>query len=373
MKILILCDHYPVSPRVIKVKESLVKQFSNASVKIVAWNRGELNSNDPEIITVNRPIGYGNQKGKLLYLYEFYKKAKGIVKKENPDIVHAIDFEMFLLGSKLAANKQLVYEVYDIKFFTNKKLNLIREKLEFYLLAKYKPDLILASPFFAEYYKGYLNFENFKSIVINNKPKYINNSDRKENLIVHRNTKKALEDAVVIGFIGTVRYKELLINLINAVEKSNNIKVLIAGDGPDKEALRAYVLEQRLEEKVIFIGRYTMNEIREIYEMCDYIWAAYPSEDLNVKYAVSNKFFESRVYKKKVIVSENTMLGDFAVKEGIGIALNPYSVESIIFELDKFGKMGNQNIDSIENSLMGGLYWEEEEMKLNEIYNLTSK
>ena len=34
------------------------------------------------------------------------------------------------------------------------------------------------------------------------------------------------------------------------------------------------------------------------------VWAAYPNKDYNVKYAISNKFFESLVYEKPTFFSK---------------------------------------------------------------------
>ncbi|MGN7479753.1 glycosyltransferase [Solibacillus silvestris] len=370
MKVLIVCDHFPVSPRVLKMKDSILKQAPHAEVKIFSWNRGNAENNNKNITTVNREISYGNRLNKALYLIEFYWEFSKFAKMYKPHFIHAIDLEMFLVSTFIKFKGKLIYEVYDIKFFRNKYFNFFREKIEFLFLAIKKPAIILASPFFEEYYKKSSFFSHLNKIVINNKPskKNINFMDKH---FLNEDLFKNLSGSKVIGFIGTVRYIDLLINLIEAIKDNKQIKVLIAGEGPDLYALKKYVENNGLDGRVLFTGRYDINEIEDIYYLCDYIWAAYPSKDINVKYAISNKFFESMAFKKKVIVSENTKLGDYVFQNDLGIVVNPYDVTDIIHKIES---NNNLNIDINVKKIYGdALYWEDEEHFLKTVYteNLT--
>ena len=65
------------------------------------------------------------------------------------------------------------------------------------------------------------------------------------------------------------------------------------------------------------------------YDNVDVIWAVYPNKDFNVKYAISNKFFESIYLNIPGIYAKDTMLGDYVVKNNIGMVINPYDIQDI--------------------------------------------
>lgn len=362
MKILILCDHYPLSPRVKKVRNSLLKLYPSSTIKVFAWNRENNMVSEDYVVTFNQDIGYGNKLKKALNLPKFIKQAKIYAKKFNPTHIHAIDIEMLITSTLISSNENLIYEVYDIKFYKPRIIKLIREKIETFIIRKHIKGIIFASPFFDIYYTQ-IGIRDIQKIVLNNKPS--------SNMIGSRETsymnqfEVLLEGKCVIGFIGTVRYQNILINLIDASRSLDNIAILIAGDGPSYNYIKDYIEDNDLGNKVIMTGRYEIEDLKTIYDACDYVWAAYPNEDLNVKYAVSNKFFESMVFGKKVIVSELTMLGDMVEEMDVGYTVNPYDVEEIYDLLKvlekKYNKKSYMSFDE-------GLFWEDEEIKLLNIY-----
>lgn len=372
MKIAILCDHYPLSPRVIKVRNSILSINQSAEVRVFAWNRENQKIKEEFVDAISDDTGYGNKIRKLTNLLSFAKNVKRHIQKFQPEIIHAIDFEMLAIANTIPSKRhKIIYEVYDIKFFSNQTINLFRTTIERILLKKNKYGMILASPFFKEYYKKLLKGNLPNTIILNNKPSKRVEINSKENCIVGK-VQKGLKYEIIIGFIGTVRYKDILLNLIESACQFKNIKILIAGGGPDYKIIEQYIAENNLSVKVILTGPYDSNQIKEIYDICDYIWAAYPSKDENVKYAISNKFFESRVYGKKSIVSQNTLLGDTVEKYNIGYTVNPYEIDSIINVMSQLTLNDENNgFDTSKSKMpdwLTDLYWESEEKFLNELY-----
>ncbi|NMA85357.1 MAG: glycosyltransferase family 4 protein [Epulopiscium sp.] len=363
MKILILCDHYPISPRVKKIRNSLIKLYPTSIVKIYAWNRSHRSIVEEYVSSFDQDIGYGNKLNKLLNLYKFFKSAKKVVNEFKPQYIHAIDIEMLIVSMLMYSRCKLIYEVYDIKFLKNRFLNYIREKIEFFIIKKYAYAVILASPYFNIYYKRN-EFQGVKIITINNKPSKLLHTQTKNNYM--NKYKDLIINKIVIGFIGTIRYQNILINLIDACKDLDNVIVLLSGSGPSFKHIEAYVKSNSLESKVIMTGRFNSEDLNCIYEFCDYIWAAYPNKDLNVRYAISNKFFESIVFRKKIIVSESTMIGEYVSKNNIGLTVDPYNVEKIKLILKQLGKY---NYERVKHYIGEGLYWEEEEKELFNIYN----
>lgn len=371
MKIVILCDHYPLSPRVIKIRNSILKLKESTEIRVIAWNRNNKLVKEDFVDAISDNTGYGNKWIKLMNLASFANKAKKKVRDFQPNVIHAIDFEMLAIASIISNKHSIVYEVYDIKFFSNPIVNSIRTKLEKKILLKSVDGIVLASPFFKQYYEKLQGGKLPKIIVMNNKPTLVqakySNSNNKESIKIDKE-----KNDIIIGFIGTVRYKDILINLIDAAVKFQSVKLLIAGGGPDFDFINKYVIENHFENQVILTGQYDSSQIGEIYKLCDYVWAAYPSEDRNVKYAISNKFFEALVYRKKSIISQGTLLGDTTEKYGLGYTLNPYDVKAIIDIINLL----IQNRQIISSSVMVNnipdwlkdLYWESEEECLKVIY-----
>lgn len=363
MKILILCDHYPLSPRVKKIRNSLLELYPDSSIKVYAWNREANNVLEDYVVPYTQRIGYGNKFRKVYNIFKFIKNAKKFSDEYEPNYIHAIDFEMLIVANSMLKKEKIVYEIYDIKFYSNRILDFLREKLEFSLIKKCVYAIILASPFFESYYqkKGI----ETKSIVINNKPSKIIKKDIQNGYM--DNYKSLLpKDKIVVGFVGTIRYPEVLMNLIDASINIDNVVILMAGGGPSYDDIRNYILDKKLESKIILTGRFNNADLPSIYEACDYVWAAYPSESLNVKYAISNKFFESIVFGKKMIVSNNTKLGDYVNKSNIGLTINPYDIDEISTLLKSLKEYDS---DGYKNNFKNNLYWEDEEKKLTSIYN----
>lgn len=362
MKILMLTDHYPLSPRVKKIRNSILKLYPESNVKILAWNREDTTKTEDYVETFNQDLGYGNKLSKLLNLIKFKKRARMFFDEFKPDYIHAIDLEMCILARGISKKVKLIYEVYDIKFFGNKILNYIREKLELVIIKNHISGMILASPYFEIYYNG-KGASKIDKIIINNKPSISIKLNKSNGYM--SNYVDLLRGRIIIGFIGTIRYKDILLNLINAIKDNDKAKILLSGSGPHLNLIKEYIEKNNLQDKVVMTGRYREADLEEIYDACDYIWAAYPNKDLNVKYAISNKFFESFVFHKKVIVSENTMLGDSVMELKRGYVVNPYASKDIGVLIEKL----EINKHKLEKTSFGkGLFWEDEELELKKLY-----
>ncbi|MFI3939872.1 glycosyltransferase [Vagococcus fluvialis] len=355
MKIVMVVDHYPLSPRVKKIRNSLLKIDKITEIKVIAWNRTSAPVKEEYVLGFNQKIGYGNFVQSTKNLNKFLDFAQKKISQEKPEYVHLIDYSMLKLSSKLKKDSKIIYEVYDIKFFKNKLVNSFREVSEKRLINKYVNNIILASPFFEIYYNNQLNIQK-KMIVINNRP----SSDTiqySEGKVIKEKIKKFKDERICIAFIGTVRYKEIIKNLINSISKLDIYCVLIAGDGPEYIELKEY---SKNNKQVLFLGRFDTEDLTTIYSESDIIWGVYPNKDENVKYAVSNKFFESQIFQKPVLVSENTNLAKLVNDIKVGTSVNPYSLDSI--------RNGIKKISTIDYEWKEEIFWEDEEYLLNELF-----
>ncbi|MBD8349062.1 glycosyltransferase [Dysgonomonas sp. HGC4] len=348
-KILLLDSSYPINVRNVKI----LKTLENARIfdlSVISWNRDNreckeyLNCKEYMYMS-NTP--YGSVLSKLLSLFSYFRFVKKRIKEINPDHIIASHWDMLFLASLCKGKKmKLVYENLDIPTantsFIHKALRFI-EKISL----KKTDTIILASRFFEPKYR----FFKGDKMIIENKPFENIMTDK---LPAFEHDRGRLK----ISFIGGLRYFEVMKNLISAV-KDLNIDLLFFGDGPDVSRFKDFATGYT---NVFFFGRYNYDDIKCIYDLSDLVWAVYPSKDPNVKYAISNKFFESIVFSKPGFYCTNTELGDYAYNNGIGMKVDAYSVEGIrkvLLEIIRERSVMNPIVENMKKYKdKNALYWE---------------
>ena len=145
-------------------------------------------------------------------------------------------------------------------------------------------------------------------------------------------------------------YRPAAIDQLKQLGKQLNIEVYEEGkNDPVQIALNAKNYAKS-KENVFIQGRYENSQLANIYSEADLVWAVYPNNDYNVKYAISNKFHESINIGKPCIYAEKTELGNFVSSNRIGFVVNPYSVDDITELLDKL-KANPKLIEEATNKL----------------------
>lgn len=356
MKILLVDGIFPINTRNRRIISTLKKQYLN--VKYCSWNRknSEINFLEKDNYIYSSNEGYGNKIKKLLGIFKFYKFLKIKLKENQVDILIASQWDMLLLCFFLKnQNQKLIYDNIDMPSSKNKFILYILKKIEKRCLKKVDI-LIHSSRFFKDKYKFFKN----KQVVIENLP-------LKENLSLKKISSS--KNKVKISFIGTIRYFNVLSLLIDFAKlKDNDIELLFFGSGPDLEKLKKRIVINKQSNVKIF-GEYDYKEISSFYEMSDLIWAVYPSENYNVKYAISNKFFESIIYEKPCCFAKGTLLAELVEKEGIGITIDSTNIDSLIQELGDLEKLQNK-INKIKENIKiykkkeKNIFWEDIENKI---------
>lgn len=133
-----------------------------------------------------------------------------------------------------------------------------------------------------------------------------------------------LKNKFVIGFVGRLFDDHKRVSdLINAAKliESDLIKVLITGDGPDRENLKNLVKELDLLEKVIFVGYQSQPE--DFYSLMDILVVPSSREGFGLV-AVEAMFYELPVIATKV-----GGLQEVVVDKETGFLVNPFSPEAL--------------------------------------------
>lgn len=355
-KFLIIDTTWPINSRTERFKNSLAKYFKTV---VVAWNRGELPTKKLEChYVLETKIGYGNQLKKLLNLPLFFRHIYSVCKKENPNVIFASHWDSLICAVilKLIWNREvkIIYDCLDLPTFSNiiiRKIILFVERicLQFVSLT------IFASRHFKPLYSKKINsyiFENYPSIDLINSnlkmPDWINRYDE----VIPKNSKN-------ISWIGVVRYFEIIENILLAI-KDTNICFFVFGDGPDLNKLVNAVDRYKMNDQVFFFGRYNFRDLKYIYNKADLVWAAYPTNDFNAVYAISNKYFECSFFEKRIILSEKTKMAKDLTGNSSAIIVNEYSSDDIKAKVLSNISFNNGQYNKYENDIT----WEGREDKL---------
>lgn len=356
-KVLMIDTTWPINSRTERFKKSFNKYFE---VIVVAWNRGsvEVEEKTENIHVLNTSIGYGNQLKKLLKLPLFFVYIYSVCKKEKPDIFFASHWDSLICAVVLKViwnwKVKIIYDCLDLPTFSN---NFVRKIIIFIekVCLQFVDLTIFASrhfkPLYSKKIESYI-FENYPSADLLNSftagSNWINCYDD-----------KLPKDSKNVSWIGVVRYFDILENILLAI-KDTNICFFIFGDGPDLEKLVKAVSFHNLESQVFFFGRYHHSDLKIIYEKSDLVWAAYPTNDFNAVYAISNKYFECSFFEKRIVLSGRTKMAEYLNGNSSVIIVDEYSPDDIKNKLLSNFDLKISNYSKYENDDT----WEEKESEM---------
>lgn len=348
-KILLIDGIYPINTRSLRIIRTLSEEND---IKFCAWNRNDILVSDNFNYIYSSNEGYGNKVKKILGMYKYYKYLKSKNLEFNPELIIASQWDMLLLAVLLKSKKQkLIYDNIDMP---TSEFNLVIKLLRFLEagLLKKTDGIIYASRFFKKCYN--LKISN---IILENKP------------LKELVTKEKIEyksKKIKISFMGTIRYYEVFEKVFEVLENyQDKVEFLFFGTGHAEDKLKELVKIKNIKN-IKFFGKYNYDEIGKFYNSSDLVWAVYPAEDYNVKYAISNKFHESILFEKPCLFSKDTLLGEFIQKENIGISLRIEELEIVIKELCD----GKIDLDILKENIKNyklknsKIYWEDEEKQL---------
>ena len=94
--------------------------------------------------------------------------------------------------------------------------------------------------------------------------------EQRNSLKLKLNIKKDDKVILFLGRMGEEKSIDVILKSIAPLlEKSDNIKFLLVGDGPSKEPLEQLTKDLSLENKVIFTGKVPWNEVPKYYNIAD--------------------------------------------------------------------------------------------------------
>ncbi|WP_419205922.1 glycosyltransferase [Photobacterium leiognathi] len=359
-KLLLIDTTWPINSRSDRFRLSLMKKYA---VIVSAWNRGANNNTicKENFYVLEDDIKYGNRFRKLISLPKFILHCLRVAKKENIEVIFASHWDSLICACLIKLlykkNIKIIYDCLDLPTSHNKLILKVLNFIETFCL-RYTSLTIFASRFYVSLYNSKINsvvFENYPSKSISNsyiKPEW---RDLIENIKKDRRK--------IISWIGVVRYPNILSNLLAAIEKLD-VNLFVFGDGPSLDYLKELTKNKKLCNKVYFFGRYQQQDLTYIYEQTDYVWAAYPTLDYNSIYAISNKYFESNLFKTVPIFSKKTKMAENLETFNNVLIVDEYNIEAVTNNIRDALDAGVS--DCKFKKYEPDLFWEEQETKLFE-------
>lgn len=373
-KRVVLLRSNPVNPDppVEKMAETLTE--NGCGVTIVGWDREEeyflkekrivlSNGQQSKIVTFGIPAIYGGGIKKTLKAFLFFQKRLKRWLKENKneyDIIHAFDFDTGFTAKKIAKKykKKFVYHILD--FYADSHsgggvLQTLVKKAEFSVINHADVTIICT-----EKRKEQIEGSKPKKLsVIHNTPKS-RLGDNSELMIQPSNRLKL----VYVGIFGEGR---LLRELLEIVAEDKELELHIGGFGLLEEEIKAYA---NRAENIFYYGKLAYKDTLALERQCDIMTAIYDPSIRNHRFAAPNKFYESMMLGKPLIMVKNTGF-DELMKEWKSGVLIEYSKEGFksglrILKEDKvgLGEIGVQNRTVYEELFS----WEIMSKRIKEIY-----
>jgi len=129
------------------------------------------------------------------------------------------------------------------------------------------------------------------------------------------------KEAIVIAYIGLVDYFSTNVKLIDALKNNTNYKLQYSGIVSSNCKIIEYVKTEKIDN-VIFTGPFNNEDKPQIHKKVDMINALYGNDNLIVTTALPNKLYDAIIYRKPIIVSKGTYLGEVVENFKIGIAID---------------------------------------------------
>jgi hypothetical protein len=126
------------------------------------------------------------------------------------------------------------------------------------------------------------------------------------------------EDTLVLT-IGALR-TDRNIEVMDALGNVPNIKLSFVGKGVSAGYLENYA-KSKGYKNIVFTGFYKKEDEPDIIKNCTLINIVYPLIPSHIS-ALSNRFYNSLIYKRPMIVTRNTAQGDYAQQYEVGLVVN---------------------------------------------------
>lgn len=374
MKRVILLRSNPVNPDPPVEKAALALLNAGYHVQIIGWDRDadyglkknllQLADYEVEVIRFGIKAQFsGGIKKNLLPLCLFLARLGAwlIKNRTTYDIIHAFDFDTGFVASRYAKkfSKKFVYHI-----------------LDYYVASHGLRKTVLEKPIL-KFENSVINCADATIICTEKRKEQIIGSTPKRLAVIH-NTPSAAQlkqcdiktkqtGRIKIVYVGILEPSRLLREIAAVVSKNSNLEFHVAGFG----TLEAFFVEQsQIYDNICYYGRLTYDHTLALEKECDIMLAIYDPAIDNHRFAAPNKFYESLMLGKPVIMVRGTGMSEVVAENRIG-ELIEFSKEGFIDGVNRL--IGRKDEWPLIGSRMKEIYrnqycWDEMERRLIQIY-----
>lgn len=369
MKRVVIVRSNGVDPdsRVEKIANSLMK--NGYAVTLLVWDRSadhrikkdkkQLMNFNVDRIGIGAKAQFGAGKKSLIPFIKFQCQIFFwlIKNRKKYDICHLCDFDTAFTGSLVCRlfKKKFVFDIFDY-LSTNPKSGFRK------LIKRLEDSVINAADaviICTEQRKEQISGTNPRNLtVIHNSP---------EKLFTFKPMLKSESDKIKICYVGILQEHRLLKEMIDCISSIPDVELHIGGFG---------LLEEQIKDKaekndnIFFYGKLLYNETLSLESQCDVLTAVYEPTIGNHQYAAPNKFYESLMFGKPVIMVKGTGMSDVVEQKKLGVVID-YSYDGfrngvlkLISEIDSWKDIGNRMKQIYETDFS----WQEMETRLFNLY-----
>jgi len=378
--VLIRSNSVSPDPPVEKVANTLIA--NGYDVSIIGWDRDSDVPERSEHLTLEYGIVKivrfgilamfdGGIKKNLVPLAKFQCRLYKWLKKHKDeyDIIHSFDFDTGFIANKLSMkyNKFLIYHILDFYIDSHnvpsKFLKSTVKNAEFAIINNADVTIICT--------------EKRREQICGSIPKkleIIHNTPKTVNPISISNSYRELRDSThcKIAYVGILANSRFLREIIKFVEQDNRFEFHIGGFGiMENEIAEA----AKKCERIFYYGKLPYNETLSLEQACDIMTAIYNPKVPNHKFAAPNKFYESLMLGKPVIMAYNTGFDEIIKSNNIGCLIDfsenglSIGLNKLIDAKDEWPAMSQRMKKLYEEQYS----WTEMERRLNKLYDGLSK
>jgi glycosyltransferase involved in cell wall biosynthesis len=302
-------------------KLDLLDRINNFEVYLVHWHRTNSLITMPihsditreKIHAINLPEPRGNLLRQIYYYIVFFFKARKIIQRLNPSIIHANNMDMLFTAYLMIIGGlkcKLVLDLIDTReIFISNPFRFISR-----WLIKRTGLIFITSP-------GYLSdFLHKLGSSLDSKVLFVPNAPSENDF--RGFVRKRENNSLHIGYFGFLRGEETIVELIETIKRLNKenlkIKIIFAGVGVCRQLVTNMA---RKYDFVEYKGPFRFNDsIKKLYESVDLIFSMYYL-DHNKKIHMSCRYSESVVCNLPIIVQKGSFMADLVGRDRNGYVL----------------------------------------------------
>lgn len=289
----------------VKIYTTVLEQH-NIDYEIISWNKDGTESNCG-IQYQKRLSDQSNNFKKFYYYYKYKRFLERTIKDRKYDKLIVFDAQLGIFLSNFLKKHYKNKYIFDYRDLSIEQKKIF--KIPFYHAVENSYSTMISSPGFKKCLP-----KNFNYIISHN--------------FNIEHVKKALTESSIpinkspylILTIGGIRDYSSNIEVVNALANKQNFQLSFVGKGHAAELIKSHAIKENINN-ISFEGYYPKEKEKDYIIDSSLINIFYPSI-ITHSTAISNRFYNSLIFKRPMIVTKNSTQGDFCEKYNLGLSID---------------------------------------------------